>query len=71
MLLGNINISVPNSVHWVFSAASFAFSTVTNGALSIDCLQSGKSNAAAQRVWIHLAVPVMVLLILIVHQTLR
>ena len=70
-LLGNVNISVPDSVHWVFSATSFAFSTVTSGALSIDCLQSGKTNAAVQRVWIHLAVPIMVLLILIIFQTLR
>ena len=69
MLLGSVNISAPDSVHWVFSAASFAFSTVTSGALSIDCLQSGKTNAAIQRVCIHLAVPIMVLLILIILQT--
>ena len=69
-LLGNVNISAPGPVHWVFSAASFAFSTVTSGALSTDCLQSGNTNAAVQRVLLHLAVPLMVLLILVVVQTL-
>ena len=70
MLLGNINISAPESINSVFSVASFAFSTVTSGILSTDCLQSGATNSAVQRVLIHLAVPAMVLLLLIIGQAL-
>lgn len=55
-------------MHWIFSAASFAFATVTSGALSTDCLQSGTINAAVQRVLLHLAVPVTVLLLLMAIQ---
>lgn len=69
-LLGNVNISAPASVHWIFSAASFAFASVTSRALSTDCLQSGTTNAAVQRVLLHLAVPVMVLLLLLAIQAL-
>ena len=70
MLLGSINISVPDSINSVFSVASFAFATVTSGILSTDCLQSGTTNPAVQRVLIHLAVPAMVLLLLIIIQAL-
>ena len=70
ILLGNIKKSAPGPVHWVFSAATFAFSTVTSGALSTDCLQSGNTNAAVQRVLLHLAMPLIVLLILVAVQTL-
>jgi len=69
-LLGNINISAPEPIHWVFSAASFAFSTVTSGSLSTDCLLSGHTNPAVQRVLLHLAVPPIVLLVLVFVQTL-
>lgn len=68
-LLGAVNISAPAPVHWVLSAASFAFASVTSGALSTDCLQSGSTNTAVQRVLLHLAVPILVLLLLTVIQT--
>ena len=70
MLLGNINISAPKPVISVFHAASFAFSAVTSGVLSTDCLLSGAPNPAILRVVIHLAVPVMVLLFLLIGQIL-
>lgn len=70
MLLSNINVSAPESINSVFNVASFAFSTVTSGVLSTDCLQSGTTNPAVQRVLIHLAVPAMVLLLLTICQTL-
>ena len=68
-LLGNVNINSPEPVHWVFSVASFAFSTVTSGSLSTDCLLSGDTNLAVQRLLLHLAVPLIVLLVLGVAQT--
>ena len=68
-LLGNVNISVPAPLHWVFSAASFAFSTVTSGSLSIDCLQSGETNPAVQRIIFYLFLPLVVLAILVLMQT--
>ena len=68
-LLGNVNINTPAPVHWVFSVVSFAFSTVTSGSLSTDCLLSGDTNLAAQRLLLHLAVPLIVLLVLGVAQS--
>lgn len=68
-LLSNVNITAPEPIHWIFNAASFAFLTVTSGSLSTDCLQTGNTNPAVERVLIHLAVPVMVLVILVFLQT--
>ena len=70
-LLGSINIPAPNTVHWVFNAAQFAFATVTSGSLSTDCLLSGPVNNALQRILIHLAVPVLMFIILAGIQLLR
>ncbi len=68
-LLGGINIPFPNTVHWVFSAASFAFATVTSGSLSVDCLLDVHAmNPALQRVLWHLAIPVFSLMILALVQ---
>lgn len=69
-LLGDINISAPGSVQWIFKAASFAFSTVTSDCLSPDCLLSEGTNLAVQRVLLHLAVPPIVLLTLVLMQSL-
>lgn len=69
-LLGNIDLSLPQYVSWVFSAASLAFSAVTNGLASLDCLLSGSTNHAVQRVIIQLMVPIIVLLLLMASQTL-
>lgn len=68
-LLGNVNIDAPQPLHWVFGVASFAFSTVTSGSLSTDCLQSGDTNPAVQRVLFYLFLPVIVLAILALMQT--
>ena len=67
-LLGNINLSVPKYVSWVFSAASLAFSAATSGLLSLDCLLSGTTNYAVQRFVIHIMVPIIVLLLLMASQ---
>lgn len=69
-LLGSVSISAPAPIHWAFSVVSFAFSTVTSGSLSRDCLLSGNTNLAAQRVLLHLAVLRIVLLVLVLLQTL-
>lgn len=70
-LLGSVNISAPPSVSWIMTAASFSFTTVTSGALSTDCLQSGSTNTAMQRVLLHIAMPLIVLLLLTAVQALR
>ena len=70
-LLGGINIPTPKTVHWVFSAAEFAFATVSSGSLSTDCLLSGPTNPALQRILIHLAVPVLMYILLAAIQVLR
>lgn len=70
-LLGNINISAPSTVHWVFSVAEFAFATVTSGSLSTDCLLSGPVNNALQRMLIHLAVPALMFIALSFLQVVR
>ena len=67
-LLAGVNIPAPGSLHWVFSAANFAFTSVTSGALSTDCLLSGHVTAALQRILVHLAVPVLLLALLSIMQ---
>ena len=68
-LLAGINIPAPAALHWVFSVANFAFASVTSGALSTDCLLSGTHSAALQRILVHLAVPVLVLLVMVLIQS--
>lgn len=64
-ILGNVNIPAPGTVHWVFSVASFAFSSITSGSLSLDCLiRAGPLRPALKRLLVHLAVPVINLLLL-------
>ncbi|DBA73772.1 TPA: hypothetical protein ACH3X2_009743 [Trebouxia sp. C0005] len=62
-LLGNLNISTPKSVSVVFSAASFAFTSVTSGILTLDCLLSGHVSHAQQGQIIHLAFPLIMLIL--------
>lgn len=70
-LLGGINIPAPRTVHWVFAVAQFAFASVSSGSLSTDCLLSGPTNPALQRIFIHLAVPALMFLLLATFQALR
>ena len=70
-LIAGVNIPAPACLHWVFSAAAFAFSTVTSGSLSTDCLLSGPVNDALQRILIHLAVPPLMLAALALAQLCR
>ncbi len=67
-LLAGVNIPAPATLHWVFSAVNFAFSTVTSSSLSTDCLLSRPLNAALQRILIHLSVPVLVLAAMVLIQ---
>ncbi|DBA86799.1 TPA: hypothetical protein ACH3X2_005382 [Trebouxia sp. C0005] len=68
-LLGGINIPFPNTVHWIFSAVSFAFATVTSGSLSVDCLLNVHAmNPALQRVLWHSAIPLFSLMLLALVQ---
>ena len=60
-LLSGVNLPTPHALQWVFSAANYAFSAVSSGSLSIDCLFSTHHNTALQRILVHLAVPVLVL----------
>ena len=70
-LLGQVNIPAPETLHWLFSAASFAFSSLTSGSLSTDCLLSpGPVNLAFKRLLLRLAVPPISLCLLAVPQTL-
>ncbi len=70
-ILGNVNIPAPGTVHWVFSVASFAFSTISSGSLSLDCLiRAGPLRPALKRLLVHLAVPVINLLLLSAWQLL-
>ena len=70
-ILGNVNIPAPGTVHWVFSVASFAFSSITSGSLSLDCLiRAGPLRPALKRLLVHLAVPVINLLLLSAWQLL-
>ena len=68
-LLGQINIPTPVTLHWVFSISSFAFSSLTSGSLSTDCLMSlGPTNLAFKRLLLRLAVPPIVLALLLMVQ---
>ncbi len=69
-LLGGINIPTPKSVSVIFNAASFAFTSVTSGILSLDCLLSGHVNHALQGLLIHIAFPVVMLILMFALQVL-
>ncbi|KAL0055969.1 hypothetical protein WJX82_006250 [Trebouxia sp. C0006] len=62
-LLGNLNLSTPKSVSVIFSAASLAFTSVTSGILSLDCLLSGPVSHAQQGLFIHLSFPLIMLIL--------
>lgn len=62
-LLGNANIPTPKTVSVIFSAASFAFTSVTSGLLSLDCLLSGPVSHALQGLFIHLFFPLLMLIL--------
>ena len=71
--LGQINLPTPSTITWVFAVANFAFSSITSGSLSTDCLLTagpGHVNLAFKRLLLHLAAPAINLLILIAIQTL-
>ena len=71
-MVGSANVPAPKSVTWLFSAAGFAFSSVTSGALSTDCLISTQGiDTALKRLILRLAVPWFTLVILMVAQILR
>ncbi len=68
-LLGQINLPTPTTLHWVFSTCSFAFSSLTSGSLSTDCLLSLEpTNLAFKRLLLQLAVPPIVLVLLLTVQ---
>ncbi len=67
-LLGGVNLPNPSALQWVFSTAKYAFAAVSGGSLSIDCLFSSHHDTAVQRIVIHLAVPVLVLLVMVLIQ---
>ena len=70
-LVGTVNVRVPRSVHWISSATSFAFASLTSGSLSTDCLLSlGGVNPALQRLLIRLAVVPLNFVILALSQIL-
>lgn len=70
-LLGTVNVSLPKTVSWLPKAASFAFSSLTSGGLSTDCLLNVSStNVALQRLLLRLAVLPTNLLVLAALQTL-
>ena len=72
-MVGSTNVSVPASMSWLFSASNFAFTSVSSGVLSTDCLigVNGKVDPALKRVILRLAVPWFSLVILMVAQVLR
>lgn len=71
-LLGTVDISVPGSMHWVFSVVTFAFSSATSGTLSIDCVLSNKSGGAAIKNFLfRLAVPFLTLIVMACVQACR
>ncbi len=72
-MVGSTNVPAPNTVTWLFSASGFAFSSITSGALSTDCLISpyGAINPALKRMVLRLAVPWFSLAILLIGQVLR
>ncbi len=67
-LLSGVNFPSPPALQWVFSAANYAFSAVSSGSLSVDCLLSTHYNTAVQRVLVHLVVPVLVLATMVLIQ---
>ncbi|DBA69633.1 TPA: hypothetical protein ACH3X2_012695 [Trebouxia sp. C0005] len=67
-VLGGVNFPTPAALQWVFSAAKYAFAAVSGGSLSIDCLFSTYHDTAMQRILVHLAVPVLVLLAMVLIQ---
>lgn len=67
-VLSGINFPIPLALQWVFSAAKSAFAAVSGGSLSVDCLFSTHHNTAVQRILVHLAVPVLVLLAMVLIQ---
>jgi len=67
-VLSGINFPTPLALQWVFSAAKYAFAAVSGGSLSIDCLFSSHHDTAVQRIVVHLAVPVLVLLAMVLIQ---
>ena len=70
-LLGSVNVDLPKTVRWIPSAASFAFSSITSGALSTDCLLDPASTSMAlQRLLLRLAVLPLILLLLAALQVL-
>ena len=71
-LLGGVSIPAPKAVQVVFSAASLAFNAVASGILSLDCLLSASEavNPAVQGLFIHLALPLVMLVILCLLQVL-
>jgi len=70
-LLGSINVSAPKTIHWISSATSFAFSSLTSGSLSTDCLlRLGGINTALQRLLLRLAVPPIMFSLLAAGQVL-
>ena len=72
-LLGNINVAAPKTVAWLFTFSGFAFSSITSGALSTDCLISphGNLSPALKRIMLRLSVPWISLVILLLLQLLR
>ncbi|KAL3155628.1 hypothetical protein ABBQ38_010825 [Trebouxia sp. C0009 RCD-2024] len=70
-LLGLVNIPTPHTVQVLFSATSLAFTTVSSGILSVDCMLTGPVNRAVQGLLIHLALPLLMLLVLSAIQLLR
>ena len=72
-LLGNANVPAPKTVSWLFSFSSFAFSSLSSGALSTDCLINPNSNLnpALKRTILRLSVPWIILVILLLLQLLR
>lgn len=70
-LLGLVNIPAPRTVQTLFNVTSMAFTTISSGILSLDCLLTGSVNRAVQRMLIHLALPLLMLLVLSAIQLLR
>lgn len=69
-LLSGVNLPTPHALQWVFSAANYFFSAVSSGSLSVDCLFSTHHDhtTAVQRILVHLAVSVLVLLAMVLIQ---
>ena len=70
-LLGLVNIPTPRTVQVIFNAASLAFTTISSGILSLDCLLTGSVDRAVQGLLIHLALPLLMLVVLSAIQLLR